>query len=283
MAEELAHDVKMTVKLRLPPGHRRVSHDQDPISKMDMARAAPHVIFANRRLKRHIPADLTKLHLMPPSKMTGYLCRNYNIIEHADAVYAFGCFEKRQDCCEMESVCGGTGWGVQMTIDYNRQFNQFGKSKELFVFDLDETCWFRLVKTEDETNDSTREPFKFERMKDYTPLLARKSAIIGTRDLPHWGRDAIKRLFDNTLEKLFHTKNIVENEYEDYVAKMLHDDPDVLNQSPPPPPKDTPCNPPDLMDENDNPWVWLWGTGWIRRKKIADNKKAEETEDPIEY
>ena len=183
----------------------------------------------------------------------------------------------------MESVCGGTGWGVQMTIDYNRQFNQFGESKELFVFDLDETCWFRLVKTEDETNDSTRAPFKFERMKDYTPLLARKSAIIGMRDLPHWGRDAIKRLFDNTLEKLFHTKNIVENEYEDYVAKMPHDDPDVLNQSPPPPPKDTPCNPPDLMDENDNPWVWLWGTGWIRRKKIADNKKAEETEDPIEY
>ena len=183
---------------------------------------------------------------------------------------AFGKFDR--GVC-VGTVLGGTGWTVQMTVHHNRKHRETDEWKELFFYDLEEEKWFRLDPEEVEYAPPATSPFRFVPMGDSKPLLVPKSAVVGSRLMTPGGTMELKYLFDNTLMNLFKYKNWVLTSYDKYVTKVLQDDEEVLKNPPPPPPKEIPP-PPENRGANSNPWLFVWGFGWLR-KRVYNNKYLE--------
>jgi hypothetical protein len=123
-----------------------------------------HVLQANKTLKRS------------PHAYRDLLSRNWFQVKNAEAIFAIGELKSASE------VNGGTGWAVQMAIDNN---------KTVYVFDQGIT--YRWFVYDYETKE-------FEYCED--PILTENYAGIGTRKLNDYGKNAIEKLYDDTLKHL---------------------------------------------------------------------------------
>ena len=142
--------------------------------------------------------------------------RDYLQAKAADALFAIGNIVKPGDTnkkgykvkSKTESVDGGTGYSVQMAINLG---------KEVHVFDQNQKQWYKW------NGDLS----KF--LPEETPILTRKFAGVGTREITDAGKQAIKEIYQKTQQNtkvdeqketlpLFSSASIVDNidEYEDY-------------------------------------------------------------------
>lgn len=132
-------------------------------SQEELNIADQYLLKANEKLKRKFPTRW---------KYTNNLLRrNYYIIHKVDCVYAVGSLSE-----DKKSVMGGTGWGVQMAIDFNIP---------VLLFEQNKGCWYYFYDIEFKDYDCMY-PFPF------FPPHQRCFACIGTRDLTPSGEEEIK-------------------------------------------------------------------------------------------
>jgi len=137
------------------------SEPQHQVTEEDYLEGVKMIERANLTLKRqHI---YNYMHL---------LARNWSQVKYSDSIYAIGFLQKN-----MKSVKGGTGWAIQMSIE---------SEKETYIFDQDKEKWFYW-----DYND-----VKF--LTCVTPLLTKKYAGIGTRNISIKGIDAIRNVYKKT-------------------------------------------------------------------------------------
>lgn len=132
-----------------------------PIPHKESLKADIHLHKANERLKRKFPTT--------DDFVNSLLRRNYWQVKNSDAIYAISTIKNN-------IVQGGTGWACQMAINLK---------KDVFVFDQDKCKWYYW------------DLFKFEEID--TPILTKNFAGIGTRKINENGKNAIKEIFDKTL------------------------------------------------------------------------------------
>jgi hypothetical protein len=103
------------------------------------------------------------------------LRRNWFQIKHSDASFAIGYMSLLKG---KKLILGGTGWAAAMTINAN---------KPLFFYNQDNSQWMIYMY---EINDFRETDI---------PVLTKKFAGIGTRDLKENGKRAIQEIFKNTF------------------------------------------------------------------------------------
>jgi len=122
------------------------------------------------------------------------LIRNWSQVKYSDAIFAIGTIVDKGEplfpklkadtrVALTPSVTGGTGYAVGMAINHNQPtyvFNQTSSTKY-------STGWY--------TWDSTANDF----IKTETPILTKDFAGIGTREINDLGKQAIKEVYENTL------------------------------------------------------------------------------------
>jgi hypothetical protein len=122
-----------------------------------------HVLQANKTLERK------------PHAYRDLLSRNWFQVKNAEAIFAIS------ELKNFHEVQGGTGWAVQMAIDNHKTVYVFDqKHNRWLVYDYEENC--------------------FEFCED--PILTENYAGIGTRKLNEYGKNAIEKLYDDTLKHL---------------------------------------------------------------------------------
>ena len=178
LAERLAKEWGMGVKLCLAPHHHKVSEKYPAISREDLDSAMHRVYIASSRLKRH------------PTKnpfVRDLLARNWFIVRDSQVVYAYANFEDDS----LTTVEGGTGMTVQMCVDHNRDYPE--QWKELFVFDESRDSWYELEREESWDSDMD-EVVVTESLGDLAfrecfcgPILHPLSAVVGSRTLRRTG------------------------------------------------------------------------------------------------
>ena len=149
------------------PSHPRAS-TITPLTHEDLDKARYHFINAQVQLGRQVTSPVT----------AEYLTRNFYIALRADAVYAFGFFERNHT-----QMKGGTGW----TVEFAKQLNM-----PIFAYDLLKQKWYRF-------NYGTK---TFHAMGGGNfPLLSDKSAIVGARTADSYlgWKTAMAGLFERTL------------------------------------------------------------------------------------
>ncbi len=79
-------------------------------------------------------------------------------------------------------MAGGTGWAVQMAIDCD---------KPVFIYEQHQmnNGWFRYMPV-----------VGFESLRGEIPKLTPNFAGIGTREITDYGKDAIKRIYEHSLQ-----------------------------------------------------------------------------------
>ena len=132
------------------------------ITKEQLEEGWQKVLEANKTLKRS------------PEKYKNLLSRNWMQVKNAEAVYAIATLKSTKE------VNGGTGWAVQMAID---------SKKLVYVFDQAKNQWF--------TYDFDKSKF----IETVVPTLTKNFAGIGTRELNKLGNNAIKEVYENTLNR----------------------------------------------------------------------------------
>ena len=190
LAETLAKEWGMGVKLCLAPHHHKVSEKYPAISREDLDSAMPRVHIASSRLKRH------------PTKnpfVRDLLTRNWFIVRDSQVVYAHANFEDDS----LTTVEGGTGMTVQMCVDHNRDYPE--QWKELFVFDESRNRWYEMERDESWDSDLD-EVVMTESLGDLAfrecfcgPILHPLSAVVGSRTLGELGRRTLKDQFKRTV------------------------------------------------------------------------------------
>lgn len=139
------------------------------ISESDFEEGKQHVLKANETLHRK------------PDAYIDLLARNWKQVKESDGVFAIGSLNKRTGI-----VDGGTGWAIQMAIDYNKTAS---RKKPIYVFDLDSKSWFTNI------DGNWR--------KSTTPVLTNHFAGIGTHTkLTEAGFNAIKDVYRNTFPEI---------------------------------------------------------------------------------
>ena len=118
------------------------------------------------------------------------LIRNWAQVANSDAVFAIGVLGKPGDIWKGDeksdeprkllkfAVQGGTGYAVEMAIQ---------AGKPVFVFDQSRNQWYKNVDG--------------EWSKTETPSLTKNFAGIGTREINEAGKQAIRDVYTNTLQK----------------------------------------------------------------------------------
>lgn len=134
-----------------------------PLSAEQLREADPYVIKANETLQRKFPTD--------KEFVNNLLRRNYYQVKNSDAIFAISTITKNK-------VDGGTGWAVQMAIDMG---------KPVYVFDQNTGGWY------------TWNGSKFITIA--TPILTKKFAGIGTREITEQGKQAIRDVYEKTFNK----------------------------------------------------------------------------------
>jgi len=147
--------------------HVQESKNPKVLTIEELKEGFEHVLTANETLKRN------------PSGQYQYvknlLSRNWFQVKNSDAIFAIGSFQSNK------IVNGGTGWAVQMAIDYD---------KPVFIFDQHPMGggWFRYMPI-----------VGFESCRGEIPTLTENFAGIGTRDLNDNGKNAIQNVYKHTF------------------------------------------------------------------------------------
>ena len=136
------------------------------LSQEQLKEADEFLHRANKTLKRHFPTG--------KSFVNNLLRRNWYQVKDTDKVFAITKIGSTR-----RTVEGGTGWAVQMAIDYKRP---------VYVFDIAKSAWHQF----DYSND------KFVSYRG-TPKLSLNFTGIGTRSLPEAGKKAIEQVFEVTF------------------------------------------------------------------------------------
>ena len=136
------------------------------LSQEQLKEADEFLHRANKTLKRHFPTG--------KSFVNNLLRRNWYQVKDTDKVFAITKIDSSGS-----TVQGGTGWAVQMAIDYKRP---------VYVFDIAKSVWHQF----DYSNH------KFVSYRG-TPKLSLNFTGIGTRSLPEAGKKAIEQVFEVTF------------------------------------------------------------------------------------
>ena len=213
LAEELALEWGMRVKLCLTPHHHRVtSHKETAISFDTLRKQDVFVERALERLRRrksHNPfvGDL--------------LSRNWSVVKEVPVLVAYGEFEDNT----MTTLKGGTGVTVQMCVDHNRDFP--AEFKTLYVFDEKLNKWFELSDEKQGRSDVAEATMTPSRSLGYLefvecrsmPHLYVSSAVVGNRKLGEVGREQMKEQFNSTVQSYLYPHRMSEEAYWEEVEK----------------------------------------------------------------
>lgn len=242
-------------------------------------RAYPKMVQAAKHLKKNVPKKGLYTEEL--------ILRNYTLIEKSKSVFAFANFMRStyadkgetMRAEDMVHVAGGTGWVVQMVIDHNRDHPE--EWKQLMVFDITDERWLELFPSEGEEEYIAPEnpaiaPFMFTPIGRNCVYLTPHSTVVGTCNITDVVHRAMRELFNDTAYEIFRKRKNSESPYDEWVAKMLHDnsgmwrkenrcpDPPGWYPEPPPPPHI------DLDRGNPFPWMFVRGIGFVRRRPFLD-------------
>lgn len=129
----------------------------------------------------------------------GLVRRDFLQVAYSDAVFAVssivakGATNKEGYTAKSTQVDGGTGYAVQMAIDLG---------KPVYVFDQGRNQWFQAVYQT--TTDGKKQFTGFT--KSDVPVLTKKFAGVGSRELQDNGRQAIRDVYQKTFGPL--SKNV---------------------------------------------------------------------------
>ena len=146
-------------------GHKQEGKNRVILSTEELNEGFEHVLVANKTIKRYPQGQARYIQNL--------LARNWFQVKNAETIFAIGKFINRK------IVSGGTGWAVQMGVD---------NKKPVFFFDQEGNVW--------NTYNYTKNEFE---VIGYVPKLTQNFAGIGTRELQDNGKDAIKKVYENSF------------------------------------------------------------------------------------
>lgn len=153
--------------------HRQQGRNQKILSGLELKEGFERVLKANEVIKKYPQGQAQYIQNL--------LARNWFQVKNSEAIFAIAKSVKGN------LVEGGTGWAVQMAIDVR---------KPLFVFDQPTICWLKF------DYDKNR----FEKMA-VLPKLTEHFAGVGTREINKNGINAIKTIYKNTFDHVYHPNN----------------------------------------------------------------------------
>ena len=165
-AETLALDYGIPVTIKIGPNHPRSTHIT-PLTREDLENACEPLSHTAYTLGRPVPKSPIACEL---------LLHYYFVVNEADSIFAFGYLSASQ-----KQEQSGTGWAVQIAVDLN---------KHVFAYDVNFHHWY-------EWNPSSR---RLTLMAFRFPILAPRSAIIGSKPFPSKAQDAMKNVFEQTSQ-----------------------------------------------------------------------------------
>lgn len=122
-------------------------------------------------------------------KYMNLIARDWSQIKHSEQVFAIGNIvpsgkkgKRYYNRSKYEVVDGGTGYGVQMAIDHNR---------EVYVFDMKRNDWYHWSSS----------IMSFIKCKNEPIITKLNFAGIGSRDINESGKEAIKLILKLTNDK----------------------------------------------------------------------------------
>ena len=179
--EWLCNQYGHTCAVLIPPCHPRAKHDLVPLTMEQLNEGMQELQTAASVLQRTVTSPVSQQ----------YLARNYHIVKNASCVLAFGFFDVYG-----KHVLGGTGWGVQLAKQMNKQF---------YVFDALFGDWHYW-------DPHQRLFFQCEGMHEHPipePRLTNDVAIIGSRDMDSSMYHALEKLFLDDHEQSRKTSSSV--------------------------------------------------------------------------
>ena len=214
LAEELALEWGMKVKLCLTPHHHRVtSHKETGIAFETLRKQDVFVERALERLKRR------KSHNPFVSDL---LARNWSIVKEVEVLVAYGEFEDNT----RTTLKGGTGVTVQMCVDHNREFPS--EFKTVYVFDEKLDKWFELSDEKKESGSDVAEAtathshslgyLEFVELSD-APHLFVTTGVVGSRTLGQLGRKQMRDQFNSSVAFHLYPHRMSEEAYWEEVEK----------------------------------------------------------------
>ena len=214
LAEQLAREWGMQVKLCLARHHHRVSEKYPAISRTDLETALPRVEISRQRLKRHTTKN---------PFVRDLLARNWFVVRDAKVVYAYAKFEDRT----RTTVEGGAGMTVQMCVDHNRDYPE--NWKESFVYDESLGRWYEMVG--EDSFDPEMDDITFtEAMGRLAfrecfcgPILHPLSAVVGGRTLGEDGRRTLENQFKRTVVEYSRWESMTEASLVAEVEKLRNE------------------------------------------------------------
>jgi hypothetical protein len=126
----------------------------------------------------------------------GLVRRDYLQAKAADAVFAVGKILEEGDTnskgyeVKTLQVDGGTGYAVQMAINLG---------KPIYVFDLNYNVWMKYNPEGLVDSDIPGQKGRFDQTD--TPVLTKKFAGVGTREITEAGKQAIRDVYTNTFNR----------------------------------------------------------------------------------
>lgn len=149
------------------PGHVHEGKNPKILTVSELNEGWDHVLIADKTLKKNVEN-------LSSTYAKSLLCRNWFQVKNADIILAIA------KSMTPTTVEGGTGWAVQMAID---------EQKQIFVFDQEQNYWLEFIWTF----------HVFARTFD--PLITKNFAGIGTRNINDAGREAIKKVYHESICK----------------------------------------------------------------------------------
>lgn len=165
-AENLARDYGIPVAIKIGPNHPRSSRIT-PLTREELNDACEPMGNAAHALTRPIPSSPIACEL---------LLRYYYVVNNADAIFVFGYLSSSQ-----KQVQGNTGFAVQAAIELQ---------KRIFLYDVNFHQWYEWHPPS----------ARFSPMRARFPVLAPKSAILGSKAFPSKAQQALTSLFERTQQ-----------------------------------------------------------------------------------
>lgn len=157
-------------------GHSTKSINRKILTKEELHIGWSNIIKANKKLKRNIS------NLSPYVK--NLLSRNWYQVKDSDAIFAVANLSNNKDFVE-----GGTGWACMLGVD---------NFKPVYVFDSNYNSWFKY-------NYDDKKYLIYDKI----PILPKRFAGIGTREIDGAGVNAISDIF---LENIKKSNQVIGNE-----------------------------------------------------------------------
>lgn len=146
-------------------GHNTKSSNTFVLSPNQLKEGSKHTIIANNTLNRNI--------FNISSYIKNLIYRDWFQVKSSETIFAIGRLQTEN------TVRGGTGWSIQMSID---------NKKPIYLFEQNDNQWYYY---DYESN-------RFE-IYEEIPKLTERFAGIGTREINDNGINAIINLFKNNI------------------------------------------------------------------------------------